>query len=171
MRLRRRRGNGANLAEIEALYRARLAEFRRVAAAVAGDAERGRDAVQDAFAAAVRGRSGFRGDAPLEAWLWRAVVNSARNERRKLVKHASASIPAASNGSAIEFDTGALQAALAALPERQRVALFLRYYADLDYRRIADILEISPGTVGATLTAARAALERLLEGVPDEAAR
>jgi DNA-directed RNA polymerase specialized sigma24 family protein len=44
--------------------------------------------------------------------------------------------------------------------------LFLRYYADLDYRRIAEVLEIRPGTVGATLNQAHAALRRLLEEVP-----
>lgn len=55
---------------------------------------------------------------------------------------------------------------IAAMPERQRLVLFLRYYADLDYRRIADTLEIEIGTAGATLNQARAALRRLLEEVP-----
>ena len=49
------------LAELEALYRARLPEFRRVAAAIAGDRELGCDAVQEAFARAVRKRKSFRG--------------------------------------------------------------------------------------------------------------
>jgi DNA-directed RNA polymerase specialized sigma24 family protein len=41
--------------------------------------------------------------------------------------------------------------------------LFLRYYADLDYRAIARALSISSGTVGATLSQAQKALERELE--------
>ena len=49
------------------------------------------------------------------------------------------------------------------MPERRRLILFLHYYADLDYATIAAVLEISPGTVGATLHSARAALRRLLE--------
>jgi RNA polymerase sigma factor (sigma-70 family) len=55
--------------------------------------------------------------------------------------------------------------AIARLPERQRLALFLRYYADLDYRSIAAALEISTGTVGATLSAAHSSLRRLLQEV------
>ena len=49
---------------------------------------------------------------------------------------------------------------VAALPERQRLAVFLRYFADLDYRSIATALDIEVGTVSATLAAAHAALRR-----------
>jgi RNA polymerase sigma factor (sigma-70 family) len=59
-----------------------------------------------------------------------------------------------------------VRAAIAALPERQRLVLFLRYFADLDYATIADALEIAPGTVGATLNNARGSLRRVLEEVP-----
>jgi DNA-directed RNA polymerase specialized sigma24 family protein len=45
----------------------------------------------------------------------------------------------------------------------RRLVVFLRYYADLDYSTIAEVLTISSGTVGATLTSARAALARALE--------
>ena len=55
---------------------------------------------------------------------------------------------------------------MAALPERQRLVLFLRYYADLDYRRIAQILRVEVGTVSATLHAAHASLRRALNEVP-----
>ena len=59
-----------------------------------------------------------------------------------------------------------MRALVAALPERQRLVLFLRYYADLDYAAIAEALAISPGTVGATLSQAQRALQRRLEEVP-----
>jgi DNA-directed RNA polymerase specialized sigma24 family protein len=42
--------------------------------------------------------------------------------------------------------------------KRQRLALFLRYYADLDYASIAAALGVAEGTVGTTLNAAHAAL-------------
>jgi DNA-directed RNA polymerase specialized sigma24 family protein len=58
-----------------------------------------------------------------------------------------------------------VRAALALLPERQRLALFLRYYADLDYRTISETLCIAVGTVGVTLSNAQAKLRRLLEEV------
>lgn len=56
-----------------------------------------------------------------------------------------------------------LSTAVSQLSDRQRLVLFLRYYADLDYATIGEALTISGGTVGATLTAARAALSRALE--------
>ena len=54
---------------------------------------------------------------------------------------------------------------VAALPERQRLAIFLRYYADLDYRAIAEALGVEVGTVSATLAAAHAAVRKRLEEV------
>jgi RNA polymerase sigma factor (sigma-70 family) len=60
---------------------------------------------------------------------------------------------------------GSGRAALAALPERQRLALFLRYYADLDYAGIAEALGISRGTVSATLHAAHSKLQTQLTEV------
>ena len=57
------------------------------------------------------------------------------------------------------------RSAIARLPERQRLALFLRYYADLDYRTIALVLGVKEGTVSATLSAAHAAVRHLLEEV------
>jgi DNA-directed RNA polymerase specialized sigma24 family protein len=141
------------LDELEALYRNRLPEFRRVAAAIAGDRELGRDAVQEAFATAVRKRRSYRGDGTVEAWVWRIVVNAARDARRRR-STPEPSAPSV-NGSSPSLP-------LELLTERQREIVFLYYYADLDYAAIADALAISPGTVGATLTAAR---QRLREEV------
>ena len=142
--------------ELETLYRSRLAEFRRVAAAIAGDRELGRDAVQEAFAAAVRKRRSYRGDGTLEAWVWRIVVNAARDARRRSV--APAPDVQGTNGHAPVLP-------LELLTERQREIVFLHYYADLDYMAIADALVISPGTVGATLNAARRTLRSALQEV------
>src|SRR5438067_5099617 len=141
--------------ELEALYRAKLPEFRRVAAAIAGDRELGRDAVQEAFAKAVRGRRSYRGAGTLEAWVWRIVVNAARDARRRRPLPAEPR-EAGSNGHAPVL-------VLDLLTDRQREIVFLRYYADLDYAAIAEALAISPGTVGATLNAARRALRAALE--------
>jgi RNA polymerase sigma factor (sigma-70 family) len=58
-----------------------------------------------------------------------------------------------------------LRAWIANLPPRQRAALFLRYYADLDYRSIAEVLGVEVGTVSATLSAAHATLRRVLKEV------
>jgi RNA polymerase sigma-70 factor (ECF subfamily) len=155
---------GASLAELELLYRERGEHFVRVAAAVAGDGEIGRDSVQDAFAVAIRERSSFRGDAPLEAWLWRIVVNTARRytRARRVAPLTEAHHPRV-NGKPV--DALGVRAWIAALPERQREMLFLRYYADLDYRQIAQILEVEVGTVSATLSAAHNKLRVALREV------
>jgi RNA polymerase sigma-70 factor (ECF subfamily) len=143
--------------QLEALYRARLPEFRRVAAAIAGDRELGRDVVQEAFAIAVRKRRSFRGSGTLEAWVWRIVVNAARDARRRKTPAAEThNAPSNGHGPVLPLDL---------LTERQREIVFLHYYADLDYAAIAAALAISPGTVGATLNAARRTLRSALEEV------
>ena len=53
---------------------------------------------------------------------------------------------------------------IATLPERQRLVVFLRYYADLDYRTIADALEIEVGSVSATLVARKRSVSLRGEG-------
>jgi len=50
-------------------------------------------------------------------------------------------------------------------PERQRLVLFLRYYAGLDYEEIASVLQIRTGTVGPTLAAAQSTLRSHLGGL------
>lgn len=158
---------GVSLDELETLYRQRYDHFVRVAATVVGDGERGRDAVQAAFAAAIRKRGSFRGTGAVEAWLWRIVVNEARrlSRERKQPQLQGEPILSSNGNSGDDLD---LRARVAALPERQRTALFLRYYADLDYRAIADLLGIEVGTVSATLSSAQARLRRELSEVEHE---
>jgi len=50
---------GIPLEAIEAVYRTRAADFFRFALAKTGDPERARDAVQEGFARAIRGRATF----------------------------------------------------------------------------------------------------------------
>src|ERR1700686_1168159 len=68
--------------ELEDLYRGRYRYFLRVATAIVGDVASGHDAVQDGFAQALREQQSFRGEGPLEAWVWRTVVNAALAARR-----------------------------------------------------------------------------------------
>jgi RNA polymerase sigma-70 factor (ECF subfamily) len=165
-----RRPHGAELAEIEAVYRSRFPVFVRIAAAIVGDADTGRDAVQDAFAQAIRRRGDFRREGTLEGWLWRILVNVARSRRRSDLAAATSwrfdDRTTSWNGGHADPEVAAFRALLAQLPERQRLVVFLRYFADLDHARIAEALDIRPGTVGATLNAAHAALRRRLEEVP-----
>ena len=154
----------ATVDQLEALYRGRYEHFARVASAITGDGEAGRDAVQRAFAAAIESRGAFRGEGPLEAWLWRIVVNEARRQARErpVVELVGEHEPAANGHGTDELG---LRSWIGALPDRQREVLFLRYYADLDYRTIAAALGIEVGTVSATLSAAQTKLRKLLTEV------
>jgi len=145
------------LREIERLYRERFPRFVQVAQAVVGDRERAVEAVQDGFADAIRSRDGFRGEGPLEAWVWRAVVNAAKKATRQPLVEVGRDVE-----EAYEIPPPVLEASplVAALPERQRLAVFLRYYADLDYRSIAAALGIEVGTVSASLASAHAAIRK-----------
>jgi RNA polymerase sigma factor (sigma-70 family) len=148
--------------EIESLYRSRFAQFVRVACAVSGDRDSALEAVQEGFADALRNAGQWKGEGPLEGWVWRCVVNRARKARRR----ATVEIwdDDRRNGGVDASDTD-LHVRLAALPERQRLVVFLRYFADLEYREIASALGIEVGTVSATLHAAHAALRAALEEV------
>lgn len=153
---------GASLSDIEACYRAGYPKFLAVAAMLTGSAEDGHEAVQEGFARAIHARSTYRGDAPLQAWVWRVVVNTAqsiaRRERPVLVRETP---EVADRAEPPPSDTARL---LSRLPARQRAVVFLRFYADMDYRTIAQVLEMEEGTVGSTLNAGLAALRRSLPG-------
>lgn len=155
--------------ELEGLYRGRYRQFLRVAIAIVGDEAGAHDAVQEAFARALRSVPSYRADGSLEAWLWQIVLNAARAARRSEAAARKGSeldeTSSAGNGSAVHDDN--VRAWVAALPERQRLTVFLRYYADLDYRSIASALGVEVGTVSATLNAAHESLRRSLK----EAAR
>src|SRR5262249_56606900 len=117
---------------------------------------------QDALGEAVRRRARFRRDAPLEAWVWRIVINQALALRRRRGREheSNGRSPAAASAADVPESDATVRAWVAALPERQRLAVFLRYFADLDYRSIAAALDVEVGTVSATLGAAHAALRR-----------
>src|SRR3954453_20708358 len=125
--------NTGRLVEIEQIYRARLRELCGGAAAISGSRQAAPDLVQEAFVRAVRRIDSFRADGPLEGWLWRIVVNVASNRRREPLTIA---LPDEEPGIDAFTDAPAqpeLAAAMSRLSERQRLVLFLRYYADLDY--------------------------------------
>ncbi len=146
--------------EIEEIYRDGFSGLVRVASAITGNRETGVEAVQDGFADALRSSAQWTGRGPLRGWVWRCVINRARKARPKgRVLEPTFAIADRSG------DDSDLLARLAALPERQRVMVFLRYFADLDYREIADALDVRVGTVSATLHAAHVSLRSALTEV------
>ena len=153
---------GASLDELEELYRSRFDVFARVAGSVTGDGERARDAVQEAFATAVRKRGSFRGEGPLGGLglahrAQRCTLGRASNHPGSRLRAGRYQRP---SGAGRRAARGARATAGAAADRR-----LSPLYADLDYVAIGQALGIRTGTVAATLNAAHTALRSRLEEV------
>jgi RNA polymerase sigma factor (sigma-70 family) len=148
---------------IEHAYRESYGRFLRLAVALLGDADQGRDAVQETFAHALRARADLRHLESVNGWLWRTLVNVCLAEKRRPVDRFDATGEREMNG--YIDDLPEVRAAVAALPERQRLVLFLRHYADLDYQQIAEVVGIQRGTVAATLNSAHRKVRKELTEV------
>ena len=127
-----------------------------------GDREQAYDAVQESFARALRSQERPEGQDQLAPWLYCVLVNHCRNLRRERERRTGLVAEEASTNGRID-ELPEVRLAVAALPERQRLVLFLRHYADLDYGQIAEVLGIERGTVSATLHAAHRAVRRAIE--------
>jgi RNA polymerase sigma-70 factor (ECF subfamily) len=147
-------------AAIEDLYRRRYTRFRNGVAPVAGSYEAAHDAVQEGFARALRASGQYTGRGSLEGWLWRIVLRTALEQRRP-----GEEIPLdAVDPEFVEPERDfALTTAVQALAPQRRLVVFLRYFADLPYRTIAEALAIDEGTVAATLAQAKQALAAILD--------
>jgi RNA polymerase sigma-70 factor (ECF subfamily) len=114
--------------------------------------------VQEGFARALQHAGRFRAGS-LEAWIWRIVLNCARDTLRRPIGQPLLEDVAATP----DAPCPELVAAVLALPERRRAVVLLRYVAGLRNTEIAEALGIAEGTVAATLSQARDALARVLE--------
>lgn len=157
--------NEIDATDLASLYERRFPAFAGGAYAVVGEPDTARDVVQEAFARALRDRRRFRGEGTLEAWLWRIVVNVARDvaRRSRFADLSADELAELATLGAEPTRAGELRDELRTLPERQRLAVFLHYYADLPYDEVARLLEVAPGTVAASLNAARKTLRHRIE--------
>ena len=150
---------------VQDLFRDHWLELVRLALVMVGDLATAEDVVQDAFEQLHRGRHGLRKQASGLAYVRSCVLNGCRSVRRRAAaarKYSPrlAEAPGAGSPDAIAGvdDSGAVIAALQSLSRRQREAVVLRYYADLDAAEIAGTMGITPGAVRTTLSRALAAL-------------
>ena len=141
--------------ELEDLYRRRHGAFQVMLASVTGSVDSARDVVQEAFAQALRDQNGFRGVGSLDGWVWRIALRVAVGSKgsRELSVDEVPEVAFVD-----ESRDTALAAAVLALPPQRRLVVFLRYYADLSYAEIGEVLGIAEGTVAATLSQARGQL-------------
>jgi len=143
------------------------------------------DTTQEVFLKVFRGMKHFHGESSLKTWIYRIALHEAANRRRWWFRHKAheTSIEPAETESGIDesiqialidhsdspFDTVAhgevrlrVEAALRQVSEPYRTALILRDLEEMRYEEIAEVLEISLGTVKSRLTRGREALKRLL---------
>jgi RNA polymerase sigma-70 factor, ECF subfamily len=148
--------------ELERLYRERYAGFRAALATVTGSYDTARDATQEGFARALANLHQFKGGS-LAAWVWTIAYNAALEGRAGREVAGEVEVQLVDQASDPE-----LAAALRQLSPRRRLIVFLRYFADLSYAEIADVCDVSLGTVAATLAQAKETLAALLdtEGAP-----
>jgi RNA polymerase sigma-70 factor (ECF subfamily) len=145
------------------------------------DADGAQDLVQDTYLKAYRARDRFAAGTNLKAWLFTILHNTWRNRRRdrarsridfdsEAVEQAgdSGSGPTAPPAEDPEslllratFDAE-LKAALDALPDAFREAVWLRDVEELSYQEIADVLAIPIGTVMSRISRGRRQLHQLL---------
>src|SRR5438445_713433 len=159
------------LASLDSLYRAALRLTR-----VPADAE---DLVQDTYLKAFRAAHRFEPGTNLKAWLFTILHNTARNRARdrarapvsvdsEIVDQASDIAPESGQSETPETmllrETLApeLQAAIDALPDAFRQAVWLRDVEEFSYAEIATMLDIPAGTVMSRISRGRRMLfERL----------
>lgn len=148
-----RDGDGAAFAD---LMRPLYAVAFRVAFALLHDSGEAEDAVQEAAFKAWRKLSTVRSGAPLRPWFLAIVANQCRSQRRKSWSLAPAVdvSPAGITGPDPDARLD-LQRALGGLDYDQRLVLVLRYYLDMPFEEIAQVM-------GITAKAARHRVERAI---------
>ena len=156
---------------VTVLHAAHYRALVRTAALLLRRTDLAEEVVQDAFVGLHRHWGRLRDPERALAYLRQSTVNGARSAGRRAAT-AQRKQPALEAGLAAVPDLAtavvereAVLSAMAALPERQREVLVLRYYADLSEAAIADALGISPGTVKAHASRGLAALRPTLEQV------
>ena len=143
--------------DIEALYRADADRLWRSVFAFAGDADVASDAVAEAYAQLLHRGGEVRDPA---AWVWRAAFRISRGalKARRMNSALSWTLPEHPDAYA-DHD---LLDAIRQLPQGQRAAVVLFYYADLPIRQIADRLGTNGLAVRANLSRSRRRLRQLL---------
>lgn len=114
------------------------------------------DVVQEVFIKAARGLHDFRGDASLYTWLYRIAVNLSLNAIRNkrvaeffrlddvgdLADHGS---PGPDHQVDADEQQRIIGSAVRSLPPKQRTVFVLRYYEEMSYEEIAEVMQTSVG--------------------------
>lgn len=175
----------------EAAYAWLIGEFQQpvygLVYRVVNDPADAADTTQDVFLKVFRGMKHFHGESSLKTWIYRIALHEAANRRRWWFRHkaketsiepAESETPGgAENAMQVAltdpadspFDSVAhrevqqrVEEELRKVPEPYRTTLILRDLEEMSYEEIAEILEVSLGTVKSRLTRGRDALRQRL---------
>ena len=172
-----RRGEAEAFGELVRRYQHRIVNYISAMVNDRADAE---DVAQEVFVRCYRALGQFRGESSFKTWLYQIATNAAWTElgRRRSSLEDAAGDPAAtphafgdaSSGENLEaslIQRDAIDRALATLPAELREAVVLRDVEGLDYREIAEALDIPIGTVMSRIFRARQKLKELLREARD----
>ena len=161
-------GQSADLAVTE-LYSRHYRALVRTAIFLVRDVPTAEDVVQDSFAALHDGWQRLKDPDKALAYLRQTVVNRSRSVLRhrtvvdKYPQKALPDMPSAEHGALVLLERRAVVTVLRDLPERQREAIVLRYYAGLSEAEIAGAMGISRGAVKSHTARGMAALRAQLK--------
>jgi RNA polymerase sigma-70 factor (ECF subfamily) len=146
-----------------------------IALRYSGDPAAAQDIAQDTFLKLFSAVGSFRGDSNFDSWLYRMVVNSCFDQRRKTRRLTPLldevlSLLRTPDLSVLEEVlrsemSAQVRAVIDGLPPDQRMVVVLRYTQGLSYDEIAAILGCAPGTIASRLNRAHKVLERRLAGL------
>lgn len=117
------------------------------------------DVLQNTFLKAWKSLPTFQGKAKLSTWLYRIAINESldflRRQKTAALSSADADLSVANRLLADDYFDGdksqaVLQEAIATLPDVQRTVFTLRYYDEMKYSEISEILGTSEGSLKAS---------------------
>lgn len=118
------------------------------------------DVLQNVFIRVWKGLANFREDSQLYTWLYRIATNESLTFIEQQKKRTSVSLSDVESGlsNKIKADEGfdgkklewKLQLAIQQLPEKQRAVFNLRYYDEMPYAEMSQVLETSEGSLKAS---------------------
>jgi RNA polymerase sigma-70 factor (ECF subfamily) len=144
-------------------YRERL--FRK-ACSIVGDVDEAEDILQESLVSAYLALKSFRGESGIFTWLYRIVVNRCRDHLRSGSKAIPMdpldpfSLIVKDLRPGVEKNHEHFEES--SLNGKYKKILFLRYYDDLSYQEIAEVMKMNLGTVKSRLYKARELLKRLI---------
>ena len=158
------------LRDLTDLVQRHTAQWYRVALRIVLDHGTAQDVVQDACVKMWSHWTSFRGEAQRSTWAHRIVVNEALSARRRSAVRSTVDpevLEGIPESPYFEADAAlkALYAAVAQLPEQQRLVFQLRYFDELPYAEIAQILGTSEGGLKANYHHAVAKIKKTMVGL------